>query len=322
MLRLALPSARLAIVSSLSSTRLAIVSTLAFTRFAVVSTLTSTRLASIPTLSFDRLGFQLALPLEIFGNRLRKVDVDATIINKHVVHFDVGRLALLRLQTTRSRAHSKKDERTNRFEFDERVLKRLLRAPLAYNLALDYVAEASENDLEILVGCRRIQLAHEKHVVGRPLVDVVNVADHFENLRRIFDVSIGDLPLNFSRRLVNILVNLLIERNFVHNLQACANMQMPKKQTPKKPHLDELAAWRRRASWIFESFWIGKWIVENERMRDSKIGQKLDNKHKNAFAHRMSLNGSLALLTSVALSASIVSIPSVIRPNTQCLPSK
>lgn len=85
----------------------------------------------------------LASPFNL-RNRLREVDVDATVVDQHVVHLEVRVFARLLL-----------------LELDERVLQGVARHFVADHLARLDLAEAAEDDLQVVVGGDGIQLAHE-----------------------------------------------------------------------------------------------------------------------------------------------------------------
>ena len=91
----------------------------------------------------------LALPGDL-GHRLAEVDVDAAVVDEHVVHLEVGVLTVLLA-----------------LELDERVAQRVTRLLVAYHLAAVDLAEAREDQLEVVVVRHRIQLAHKQHVLRR-----------------------------------------------------------------------------------------------------------------------------------------------------------
>lgn len=66
-------------------------------------------------------------------------------------------------------------------ELDESVLKRIPRFSISYHLARLNLPEPTEYDLEIVVGCDRIQFANKEDVFWWRHLGVRNVPDHFQN---------------------------------------------------------------------------------------------------------------------------------------------
>lgn len=87
--------------------------------------------------------------------------MDATVINEHVVHFEIGLFALLWL-----------------LEFNEGILQALFGLPIANDFTAYYVTEARENDFEIFRGRDGVQFAHEQHIIWWLDVCIWQVIDH------------------------------------------------------------------------------------------------------------------------------------------------
>lgn len=121
-----------------------------------------------------------ASPLD-FRNGLREIYVDAPVINQHIVHFEISIFARFLL-----------------FEFDEGILHRISADFVSNNFTGFDFTEATENDLQIVVGGYWIQLAYEKDVLWRRDVGVRNISDNLQNRSSSLGLPVLQHLVNFS----------------------------------------------------------------------------------------------------------------------------
>ena len=101
-------------------------------------------------------------------HRLRKIDVDAPVVDEHVVHLEIRRLRLLL-----------------RLERHERETQRIARLIISNHVAARHLPEPAEDDLQVLVRGDRVELAHEERLLRRLRVRVRKIPDHLQNDRSV-----------------------------------------------------------------------------------------------------------------------------------------
>lgn len=107
--------------------------------------------AAKPTTRSGCFGVCVASPLiRDLGNTLRKVHVNAVIVNEYSLHFEVRPLAVFLVR-----------------KLDEGVLQTVPRLLIADDLARQDLAEAREDELEVFVACDWIELAYEQNLLWR-----------------------------------------------------------------------------------------------------------------------------------------------------------
>ena len=84
------------------------------------------------------------------------------------------------------RAHSRRPAHLRAardvFKFDERVIERIARLIVAHDRAFLDGTESAEDELEVLVLCHRVELAHEEHILRRGEVRIWQISEHLEDL--------------------------------------------------------------------------------------------------------------------------------------------
>src|SRR5690606_30674360 len=81
------------------------------------------------------------------ADALREIDVYPAVVDQDILHLGIGGLA-----------------RGLLLVLDESVLKTVARLPVANDLTAQDLAEAAEDEFQILVGGDRVQLAHKEDV--------------------------------------------------------------------------------------------------------------------------------------------------------------
>lgn len=113
---------------------------------------------------------------------LRKVDVDAPVVDEDVVHLEVRALGILAVP-----------------ELDKRILQRVLGLLIPDDLATEDLSKPRKDQLEVLARRDGVQLAHEEDVLGRCHVGKGQVADHLEREGLRARVALASLPGEFVR---------------------------------------------------------------------------------------------------------------------------
>lgn len=156
--------------------------------------------------------------------------MNTTIVDQHIIHFEVSTLARLRV-----------------LEFDECILQRITRHPIPDDLTANDPAKATEYYLQILVTRHRIQFAHEQHVFRRCHLGIRQISDNLKNrcprLRLPLLQHLGNLLVGFPLRIVDVLV------------------------CPNAAAFQSLGVRRRRPTRFTESTGIFKGIFQNDGMR-------------------------------------------------------
>jgi hypothetical protein len=111
---------------------------------------------------------------------LRKVDVDAPVVDEDVVHLEVRALGVFAVP-----------------ELDKRILQRVLRLLVPDDLATEDLSKPRKDQLEVLARRDGVQLAHKEDVLGRCDVGKGQVADHLEREGLRARVALASLPGEF-----------------------------------------------------------------------------------------------------------------------------
>lgn len=125
------------------------------------------------------------------GDALREIDMDAVVVDEHAFHFEVGLFALLLGR-----------------EFNECVLQAVACVLVPDDLAVENLAKARENELEILILRDGVEFAHKEDVFWRRNFSKWEVADHLE--RQGLGARLSLSAHLFQRLGVVFLVELLI----------------------------------------------------------------------------------------------------------------
>ena len=120
----------------------------------------------------------LCVPAPCLGNGLAKVDLDASVINQSVVHFEKGFGTLL-LGT----------------KLDKGVLERVARFGIPNNFGLAVGIESRKDEFEVFVFGNGVEFAHKQDIVGCLDVGRRQITQHFQHNGTAMVLFLGNLFL-------------------------------------------------------------------------------------------------------------------------------
>lgn len=201
----------------------------AFRRLFVVGEIQSIVFAAV----FDDQTASFAAPLHL-GHGLREIDVNASIVDEYIVHFEIGRLT-----------------RFTVLKLDERILQRIAARSIANHFAALHLAETTEDNFQVIVSRHRIQFAHKQNIFGRCNIGIGQIADNFQNRCSRLCLTIGQHFIDFGFTFALCVVNVGIGSN------ATAAQTFHRR-------------WRR-TTWCTKAPRIFEWIFQHDRVCDANI---------------------------------------------------
>jgi|LauGreSuBDMM15SN_2_FD.fasta_scaffold73471_1 hypothetical protein len=99
-----------------------------------------------------------------FTNGLRKVDLDASVVDENIVHFLVSPQA-----------------RLLHFKFDKGIVERVARLVVAHDATFNNGSKSRKDELQVSVRRHRIELADEEYLCRRFYISIWKIARHFKD---------------------------------------------------------------------------------------------------------------------------------------------
>ena len=106
----------------------------------------------------------ISLPAPLnFRHRLREVNVDSTVVDQNIIHFEICVFARFLL-----------------IEFNECILQGVTGSFVTNHLTVFDFSKAAEDDLQIVVSCDRVKFTNKENIFGRCNVSIGNVANNLQ----------------------------------------------------------------------------------------------------------------------------------------------
>lgn len=130
--------------------------------------------------------------------------MDSSVVDENIVHLEVGSLT-----------------RFGTVKLHEGILQAVPRLLISDHLAADHLSKPGEDDLEIFVGCYRIQFADKQNILRGRDISVREIPHHFEDSGPGLGLLLREYLVDLLLSSAFIVINVLIRTNPVTGQHLC-----------------------------------------------------------------------------------------------------